>query len=74
MRVVFAWRSLVLMCLLATVAAARAAAPALPDAAPVAKPVFDCAGFRAYPGPPGLRKMFQLCVGRRTSKPTVPPA
>ena len=60
MRVVFAWRSLVLMCLLATVAAARAAAPALPDAAPVAKPLFDCAGFRAYPGPPGLRKMFQL--------------
>ena len=27
---------------------------------PVSRPVIECSGFRAYPGPPGLRKMFQL--------------
>jgi len=60
MRVVFVCRWLVLMCLAGTLASASAATPAPLDSAPAAKPVIDCAGFRAYPGPPGLRKMFQL--------------
>jgi len=60
MRVVFVCRWLVLMCLAGTLASASAATPAPLDSAPATKPVIDCAGFRAYPGPPGLRKMFQL--------------
>ena len=62
------WRAAIVSCAWAVVAIAIAATfvdpPAFAADAPAAvaapaEPRIECAAFRAYPGPPGLRKMFQ---------------
>ena len=65
-------RRLVAWVALATLSGSGLAQPvtapaAATTAAAVAQPAFDCAAFRAYPGPPGLRKLFQLLPDAATT-------